>query len=60
MLAAKFLSPNAPVLSVSKGMEIESFSLMTDVLTETLGATRPLAFLSGPSFAREIAEGYAD
>lgn len=48
-----------PVLSVSKGIETASLGFMADILRETLGEERPLAFLSGPSFAREIIEGVA-
>jgi glycerol-3-phosphate dehydrogenase len=32
---------------------------MADILKEELGKDRPYAFLSGPSFAREIVEGVA-
>ena len=48
-----------PILSVSKGIETSSLGFMADVLKQTLGEDRPLAFLSGPSFAREIIEGVA-
>jgi glycerol-3-phosphate dehydrogenase (NAD+) len=46
-----------PILSVSKGIETTTLSFMQDILKETLGEDRPLAFLSGPSFAREIVKG---
>jgi glycerol-3-phosphate dehydrogenase (NAD+) len=45
------------ILSVSKGIETTTLSFMQDILEETLGEHCPLAFLSGPSFAREIVEG---
>ena len=48
-----------PILSVSKGIETSSLGFMADVLKDVLGQDRPLAFLSGPSFAREIIEGVA-
>mmetsp|Transcript_35180 Transcript_35180/g.85226 ORF Transcript_35180/g.85226 Transcript_35180/m.85226 type:complete len:435 (+) Transcript_35180:139-1443(+) len=48
-----------PVLSISKGIETSSLGFMTDILEDVLGEDRPLAFLSGPSFAREIIEGVA-
>ena len=49
--------PNGtPVLSVSKGIETTSLGFMADIIREVLGKDRPLAFLSGPSFAREIIE----
>ncbi|CEM03367.1 unnamed protein product [Vitrella brassicaformis CCMP3155] len=53
------IPPNVPVLSVSKGIEANTLSLMSDILEETLGKNRSYAFLSGPSFAREIVRGLA-
>lgn len=52
-----FVPPNVPVLSASKGIETSSLGFMYDILRETLGSDRAYAFLSGPSFAREICEG---
>eukprot|EP01084_Bolivina_argentea_P254705 428264_1 len=52
---AKFIPPDVPILSVSKGLELSTLCLMSDVLEQTCGKGRPTAFLSGPSFAREIA-----
>lgn len=49
--------PEVPVLSTSKGLEVSSHKFMFELLQETVatrGSGRPLAFLSGPSFAREI------
>jgi glycerol-3-phosphate dehydrogenase (NAD+) len=54
-----FLPPDAPILSVTKGVEQTTFCLMNDVIGETLGFDRRAAFLSGPSFAKEIMEGQA-
>lgn len=48
-----------PILSASKGIETSSLGFMADIFKETLGEDRPYAFLSGPSFAREICEGVA-
>lgn len=48
-----------PVLSASKGIETTSLGFMQDILKECLGEDRSYAFLSGPSFAREICEGVA-
>jgi glycerol-3-phosphate dehydrogenase (NAD(P)+) len=58
-IAARFapvLPADVPVVSCAKGIEEESLKLMTDVLAETLPG-RPLAVLSGPTFAAEIARG---
>jgi glycerol-3-phosphate dehydrogenase (NAD(P)+) len=57
--AAKSLDPDAIVISASKGIENESLASMDEVLKEVLPGrlgTR-LAFLSGPSFAREVGAG---
>eukprot|EP00523_Entomoneis_sp_CCMP467_P011530 CAMPEP_0168718604 /NCGR_PEP_ID=MMETSP0724-20121128/607_1 /TAXON_ID=265536 /ORGANISM="Amphiprora sp., Strain CCMP467" /LENGTH=413 /DNA_ID=CAMNT_0008765129 /DNA_START=209 /DNA_END=1451 /DNA_ORIENTATION=+ len=54
-----YIPPTTPVLSGSKGIETSSLGFMADILREALGNDRPYAFLSGPSFAREICEGVA-
>jgi glycerol-3-phosphate dehydrogenase (NAD(P)+) len=50
---------NAVVVIASKGIEERSLQLMSEVLAETMPATDPkqFVFLSGPSFAREVATG---
>ena len=53
------LPKDAPVLSVTKGVEQNTFCLMNDIILETLGTQRRAAFLSGPSFAKEIMNGEA-
>jgi hypothetical protein len=50
---------NTPIICTSKGIEAGTLTLMKDILYQELGAHRELAFLSGPSFAREIATGLA-
>ena len=54
-----YLSTKIPILSVSKGVEQNTFALMNDIISETLGIDQRAAFLSGPSFAREIMNGQA-
>jgi glycerol-3-phosphate dehydrogenase (NAD(P)+) len=46
-----------PVVSATKGIEIDSLMFMDEVLAAELPASarRQLAFLSGPSFAKELA-----
>jgi glycerol-3-phosphate dehydrogenase (NAD(P)+) len=51
---AQWLKPGTPLVSCSKGIERGSLALMPEVLAQTLPGT-PVAVLSGPSFAREIA-----
>jgi glycerol-3-phosphate dehydrogenase (NAD(P)+) len=48
------LARGTPVVSCSKGIERGSLAFMPEVLAATLPGT-PVALLSGPSFAREIA-----
>jgi glycerol-3-phosphate dehydrogenase (NAD(P)+) len=48
------LAAGTPVVSCSKGIERTSCALMSQVLAETLPQA-PVAILSGPSFAAEIA-----
>jgi glycerol-3-phosphate dehydrogenase (NAD(P)+) len=55
-LLSDSLGRDTPVVSCSKGIERGSLALMPEVLRETLPAS-PVAVLSGPSFAREIAQG---
>ena len=52
----KYMDPETPILSASKGIETTSLGFMADILHEVCGKDRPYAFLSGPSFAREIME----
>ena len=49
------LPPEAVLLGATKGIEIESQLTMEGVVREELGAAFPYAVLSGPSFAREVA-----
>lgn len=56
---SKLVPSNVPVLCTSKGIDRKTLSLMCEILPSQLGEARSYAFLSGPSFAREIAEGLA-
>lgn len=51
-----YVKEGTPILLCAKGIERQSLSLMTDVLTETLPQAVP-AVLSGPSFAVDVARG---
>lgn len=56
--AAPFLSPTTIVLSCSKGIEVTTGHLMSEVLTDVL-PQHPAGnrcFLSGPSFAEEVVQ----
>jgi glycerol-3-phosphate dehydrogenase (NAD(P)+) len=50
------LAQDQPVVICAKGMEKDSGKLVTEVAAETLPGA-PLAILSGPSFARDVARG---
>jgi glycerol-3-phosphate dehydrogenase (NAD(P)+) len=56
--AAGAMDPEAILVSTVKGIEVESGMLMHQVLGDVLGAdvSARLVVLSGPSFAREVAE----
>jgi glycerol-3-phosphate dehydrogenase (NAD(P)+) len=50
------LSGHVPVVSATKGIEIETFKTPSEILIEVLGR-RPIAVISGPSHAEEVAIG---
>ncbi|MDP6024159.1 MAG: NAD(P)H-dependent glycerol-3-phosphate dehydrogenase [Alphaproteobacteria bacterium] len=50
------LKPGVPVVICAKGIEKDSFALMSEVLSETIPEA-PQAVLSGPTFAIEVAKG---
>jgi glycerol-3-phosphate dehydrogenase (NAD(P)+) len=56
--AAAWLSPDAVVVSTVKGIEVSTWMRMDQVLRDVLDEAHhaKLVFLSGPSFAREIAD----
>lgn len=58
-LARGALPTDAPIVVASKGIESESHQLLSEVIADVLGpdAARRSAFLSGPSFAVEVAKG---
>ncbi|HEY2010310.1 MAG TPA: NAD(P)H-dependent glycerol-3-phosphate dehydrogenase [Rhizomicrobium sp.] len=51
------LAKDQPVVICAKGIEKDSGKLVTEVATESLPPGTPLAILSGPSFARDVARG---
>jgi glycerol-3-phosphate dehydrogenase (NAD(P)+) len=56
--ASASLPDGALITSTAKGIESDTLALMSEVMAETLGAHRDrLTFLSGPSFARDVAAG---
>ncbi len=57
--AAPYLAGDAPLAVASKGIEVDSNMLLSEVIESVLGPTaRPRSIvLSGPSFAQEVARG---
>jgi glycerol-3-phosphate dehydrogenase (NAD(P)+) len=53
---APHIQPATPIILCAKGIEQGSLKLMTEVVEETL-PNQPIAVLSGPSFAGEVARG---
>jgi glycerol-3-phosphate dehydrogenase (NAD(P)+) len=51
------LRPDARVVWATKGLEAETGRLLQDVAREALGDDIPLAVISGPTFAKELAAG---
>ncbi|CAI1631675.1 Glycerol-3-phosphate dehydrogenase [NAD(P)+] [Serratia entomophila] len=51
------LRPDARILWATKGLEAETGRLLQDVACEALGDDIPLAVVSGPTFAKELAAG---
>ena len=50
---AQYIHPDAKVISTTKGIEADSFKLMSQVLAEEL-PTQSIGVLSGPNLAKEI------
>ena len=55
MLAKPFLKSDTPIVIATKGIEPESRKTFYELLREILGDSAPLAVLSGPSHAEEVA-----
>lgn len=51
------LPATLPIISVSKGLEVSSGGLLSEVIPAVLGRKHPTIYLSGPSFAAELMAG---
>jgi len=51
------LDESAIIVSVSKGIEIETGKRISEIAKETAGGAHPFVCLSGPSFAKEVVIG---
>ena len=54
---APLLRPDVTIVSGTKGFELGTLNRMSEVIEQELGASRPVAVLSGPSFGAEVARG---
>lgn len=53
----EFFPPGVPIVSTSKGIEIGTHRRTTQMMRDILGPDVPVAVLSGPTFALEVARG---
>jgi len=60
MRLAPLLRPGQGVISLAKGLEKKTLYRVSEVMAEvfTSGVRPPLGVLSGPSFSKEVAEGF--
>lgn len=52
-----FLRKDSKIVCATKGLEVDTGRLLQDVAREILGDKIPLAVISGPTFAKEVASG---
>jgi glycerol-3-phosphate dehydrogenase (NAD(P)+) len=55
---SSLLDEAAIIVSVSKGIEIETGKRISEIAKEVLGSPHPFVCLSGPSFAKEVVKGH--
>jgi len=55
---APLLAENAIIVSVTKGIEIETTKRISEIVKEVVGSEHPFVSLSGPSFAKEVVDGH--
>jgi len=53
----RFFPKSVPIVSTSKGIEIGTLRRTTQMMSDALGPDAPIAVLSGPTFAAEVARG---
>lgn len=55
--AAAFVRADVPIVSATKGLDLNTLQTMSEVIGNSLGHPERVAVLSGPTFAREVAAG---
>ena len=53
----QYITPNHRIAWATKGMDLNTGKLLSEVATDVLGSDVPMAALSGPTFAVELAKG---
>lgn len=53
----ELLPPNVPIVCVSKGLEVGTGAMMSELIPSALHRRQPAVFISGPSFAKEVMQG---
>lgn len=53
--AAPFVESTATIVSATKGLEVDTLLRISEVIAQELDGSRPVAVLSGPTFAAEVA-----
>lgn len=48
------LPADVPIISVSKGLEVGTGKMMSELIVDVFGRKHPSVFISGPSFAKEV------
>ena len=56
--AVSLLDDSAIIVSVAKGIEIETTKRVSEIANEVVGSDHPFVSLSGPSFAKEVVAGH--
>src|SRR5215813_1797345 len=56
--ASPLLGEATIIVSVSKGIEIETGKRISEIAKEVAGSAHPFVCLSGPSFAKEVVAGH--
>eukprot|EP00877_Chromochloris_zofingiensis_P006398 jgi/Chrzof1/2010/Cz10g29180.t1_GPD1[v5.2] len=51
------LDNHVPIVCVSKGLEVGTGAMMSEVIPQALHRRQPAVFVSGPSFAKEVMQG---
>jgi glycerol-3-phosphate dehydrogenase (NAD+) len=51
-----FIRPETIIVSASKGLHSETLEMMSDIIPRAMQRNQPTAFISGPTFAKELIE----